>query len=137
MDLGLSGETVQAASIEYTLRLQLSGERFVVVESPFTIHSREQTFSLAPETYPDDIAPPVRLLVGLTVQEAASDELGALRIGFVGGTRLDVPPDDAYDAWNVSGSNGALVVCTPGGELAIWSGQESSGSAGDSARPKQ
>ena len=137
MDLGLGGRTVHAASIEYTLGLRLSGERFVVVESPFAIHSGGQTWSLSPEMYPDDVVQPVQLLVGLTAQEAVSDESGALRVRFDHGTRLDVPPDEAYEAWNMSGPNGALVVCTPGGQLAIWSPREDSALAGDPARPNQ
>ena len=43
------------------------------------------------------------------------------RVDFSDGTRLDVEPDDAYEAWNVSGPDGALIVCTRGGSLVTWS----------------
>ncbi|WP_414635769.1 DUF6188 family protein [Amycolatopsis sp.] len=37
----------------------------------------------------------------------------------VTGARLRIESDSSYDAWAVSGPNGNLVVCIPGGELAI------------------
>lgn len=61
--------------------------------------------------------------MGHTVTESTVDEGGALSVAFEGGARLRVEPDPAYEAWNVSGPYGALVVSTPGGELAVWSAQ--------------
>lgn len=124
MDLGLAGKSVQSTLIEYTLRLQLSDVYFIVIESPFTLHAAGQSISLSSEDDPDEAVEPVRQLVGQTVEDALADESGALRVSFSGGTRLEVPPDAAYEAWNVSGPNGALVVCTPGGKLAVWSATE-------------
>ena len=46
---------------------------------------------------------------------------------FEGGARLTVGPDPAYEAWSVSGPDGALVVSTAGGKLAIWKSQIDAG----------
>jgi hypothetical protein len=54
-----------------------------------------------------------------------ADGAGTLRVVFEGGARLIVEPDPAYEAWSVSGPDGALVVSTPGGELAIWKPESS------------
>jgi hypothetical protein len=37
-----------------------------------------------------------------------------------GDTEVRCPADPDFEAWNVSGGAGLLVVCTPGGGLAIW-----------------
>lgn len=121
MDLGLQGRILQSVLVDYTLRMQLSDEYFIAIESPFKVDSSGKTFSLSPEEDADDAFQPIRQLVGQTVEEASADEAGTLRVSFSDGTRFEVPPDDHYESWNVSGPGGALVVCMPRGELAIWS----------------
>jgi hypothetical protein len=121
MDLGLTGKSLQSVLVEYTLRLQFSDVYFIVIESPFNLDSYDRSVSLSPEEDSDEAFQPIRELVGQTVDEATADEAGALRVRFSGGALLQVPADEAYEAWSVSGPNGALVVCTPGGKLAIWS----------------
>lgn len=122
MDLGLNGKCLQSVLIEYTLRMKLSDVYFIVIESPFNVESHGTNVSLSPEEDADEAFQPIRQLVGRMVEEATADDAGALHVRFSDGTRLEVPPDEAYEAWNVSGPNGALVVCTPGGKLAVWSG---------------
>jgi hypothetical protein len=63
------------------------------------------------------------VLIEHTVEEATANAAGALQVIFEGGARLTVEPDPAYEAWNVSGPDGALVVSTAGGKLAIWKSQ--------------
>ena len=33
---------------------------------------------------------------------------------------LSVEPDSAYEAWTVTRADGMMVVCMPGGTLAVW-----------------
>lgn len=33
---------------------------------------------------------------------------------------ISVPRDDNYEAWQIRGDDGLMVVCVPGGELAVW-----------------
>jgi hypothetical protein len=120
-DLALNGRCLQSALIEYTLRMQLSDVYFIFIESPFTVDSHGEILWLSTEEDVDEAFQPIRQLVGQTVKEVTADETGALRICFSGGARIHVPPDEAYEAWSVSGPDGTLVVCTPGGKLAIWS----------------
>ena len=126
MDLGLKGKRLQSVLIDYTLRLQLSDVYFIVIESPFNLDFEGRYVSLSPEEDADEDFEPIRLLVGRTVEEATADESGTLRIRFSYGTLLRVPPDEAYEAWNVSGPDGALVVSTPGGKLATWTARPES-----------
>ena len=120
MDVGLNGKCLQSVLTDYTVRLQFSDAHFVVISSPFRLDSRAESALLSPEDDTEEAFLPIRQLAGQTVDEATADESGTLRVRFNGGTVLLVPPDDAYEAWNVSGPGGALVVSTPGGALAIW-----------------
>lgn len=59
-------------------------------------------------------------LVGRTVAEASTNE-GTLGLAFADGVTLRTPPNPQYEAWQVvGGSPQHLVVCLPGGELAVW-----------------
>jgi hypothetical protein len=120
MDLGLRGTSLQSVLIEYTVRMQLSDVYFIVIESPFRLDIHGDSFSVSPEEESDGALQLLRQLVGHTIEEAMADGTGALHVVFEGGARLTVEPDPAYEAWSVSGPDGALVVSTPGGELAIW-----------------
>lgn len=124
MDLGLKGKAVQSLLIEYTVRMQLSDVFFIVIESPFMFDSSGESVCISPEEDSEEAFQPVRELVGQTVESATADDAGTLYLRFSDSTTIEVPPDEAYEAWNVSGPNGALVVCTPGGKLAVWSATE-------------
>jgi hypothetical protein len=107
--------------IDYTVRMQLSDVYFITIESAFRLDNDGDSVTLSPEEASDDALQLLRQLVGYTIEEATADGAGTLRVVFEGGgARLTVEPDPAYEAWNVSGPDGALVVSTPGGELAIW-----------------
>jgi hypothetical protein len=103
--------------------MQLSDVYFIVIESPFGLDVHGNSFSLSPEEESDDALQALRQLVGRTIEEATADASGALHVIFEGGARLTVEPDAAYEAWSVSGPDGALVVSTAGGKLAIWKSQ--------------
>ena len=120
MDLGLTGKSLQSVLIEHTVRMQLSNVYFIVIESPFRLDIHGDSFSLSPEEESDAALQPLRQLVGHTIEEATADAAGALHVIFEGGARITVEPDAAYEAWSVSGPDGALVVSTAGGKLAVW-----------------
>ena len=70
-------------------------------------------------------APAVTQLSGQVVSLARADDSGGLRIEFVGGARLLAMPDSSFEAWTVAGPGRLKVVCGPGGELSVWSSQDS------------
>jgi len=43
-----------------------------------------------------------------------------LEVHFADGSMLSVKPDVAYEAWEIAGTGGLHVVCTPGGSLSLW-----------------
>lgn len=56
--------------------------------------------------------------------KSIAEETGTLRLSFANGASVIVEPDEAYEAWTMSGPGGMLVVCMPRGELAIWDKQD-------------
>ena len=123
MDLGLNGKKLQSVLIENSIVMQLSDENFALIASPLVLSRNGEVFTFTPDEDPEETLAPIRQLVGLNVVESTADDSGALRMAFEDGSLIQVPADDAYEAWNVSGPRGALVVSMPGGELAIWSAQ--------------
>jgi uncharacterized protein DUF6188 len=68
-----------------------------------------------PESAGPDLA-----LVGARVERAAIED-GTLRLVLSDGSEIRCEPSDAYEAWQVvGGAPERLVVCTPGGDVAIW-----------------
>lgn len=123
MDLGLNGKKLQSVLIENSMVMQLSDEHFALIASPLILTRTNEVFTLTPDEDSQESFLPIRQLLGLDVVESTADDSGALRIAFEDGSLIQVPADEAYEAWNVSGPHGALVVSMPGGELAIWSAQ--------------
>ena len=50
---------------------------------------------------------------------------GRLEVRLGGSAVLRVAADERYEPWNIEARNGARVVSTPGGELAVWMPGES------------
>jgi len=63
------------------------------------------------------------ILMGKTIEHAVGRSDGSLEIAFTDGSRLDVPVDPHYEAWEASADDGFMVVSLPGGRLAVWSGR--------------
>jgi hypothetical protein len=130
MDLGLNGTRVQSVLTEYTVRMQLSDVFFIVIESPLTLQVHGESVAISPEDDSEEALEPIHRLVGRSVSNATAESSGALRVTFDDGSMLIVQPDAAYEAWSVAGPNGALVVCTAGGKLAVWSAQPNANAEG-------
>lgn len=121
MDLGLSGKKLQSVLIENSVVMTFSDDYFALMASPLTLSREGEAFTLPPDEDPAEAFAPIRRFVGLDVVESVADDSGALRMAFEDGSLIHVPADDEYEARNVSGARGALVVSMPGGELPIWS----------------
>jgi hypothetical protein len=68
---------------------------------------------------------PMSDLVGRTVA-ATSTAGGSLRLTFTDGSTIRCDPSDDYEAWQVSGGKPYfLVVCTPGGGVAVFDERDS------------
>jgi hypothetical protein len=51
---------------------------------------------------------------------AVAFKSGGLRLVFDDGHILTVMPNPAYEPWTANGPDDLLIVCMPGGSLAVW-----------------
>ncbi len=58
-------------------------------------------------------------LLNREVTAAYVEADGRLVLSF-GDLTLQCAPDAEYEAWNYRGPSGALIICQPGGGLAVW-----------------
>ncbi|MCH6471217.1 DUF6188 family protein [Sinomonas terrae] len=107
------------------LRLAFWGEdaasiaREIFIEHP--------TISIALKNEPDtthDWNHPVVATALLTCLDKTLTDItltgGKLTLSFANGVVVTADPDDQYKSWQINSGDGLLVVCMPGGELAIW-----------------
>lgn len=125
MDRGLRGKTVVSQTFEYTVFLHLSDGYSVQLMSPFTFTVAGDSVVITPDEDPEESFIPLRQLVGQTIEDYSVTDSNGLSLVFDSGTRLLCEADDHYESWMVCGPGGQAVVCTPGGELAVWDATES------------
>jgi hypothetical protein len=89
--------------------------------SPFTYRAADgQVWVVGPEETGSALTPALAAF-GLTVERAVAYESGRLDLAFADGSALSVEPLPLYEAWEVWGPRGVLLVSIPGGDLAVWS----------------
>lgn len=96
----------------------------VRIEEDFSLVAPEgQHFALVPEGNPFSLAP----VLGLVRHDVARIDAfkdGRLEIGLTDSSLVSVPAGDDFEPWGIVGQNGMRIVSTPGGELAIWEGDQ-------------
>ncbi|MFE5894783.1 DUF6188 family protein [Streptomyces sp. NPDC056462] len=66
------------------------------------------------------------VLFGAFVLSAVAFKSGTLRLVFDTGHYLTCSSDLSFEAWQVTGPTGWCFASLPGGDLAVWSGSETS-----------
>jgi uncharacterized protein DUF6188 len=89
------------------------------IGQPFTFASHDGKTSRVEPGNVDTVCPALKIFDKDATSAAV--ENGALRIELDGGALLLVFPHPKYEAWELAASDGTKIVCTPGGELAVWS----------------
>ena len=114
---GLGGRTFVHFTVASGIHLGLDREPnyTITIECPVTISESGEPLEV-------QSTPVLEKLRELLMSEVDSVEQsgGMLTISFGGGAQIVVPPDELYEAWQVNADDGSLVVCMPGGELAVW-----------------
>ena len=116
----MTGKTIEIIRFNYSLaiwtsdnwQLDLAGITHVTVEgrSPVEIDT-----TLCQDELTDEVRP----LLGQTITGAEVSSAGNLTIT-LNQTLLQVEAGDDHEAWQIYGPSGEIIVCMPGGELAIW-----------------
>ena len=110
--------------VDFAFGFHLDQGRYSVkIEVPFVFSVAQESYNVTPET--QDSVCPVLSIFNKAVSEARAYKRGELQISFLGGSSIVVAPNAAYEAWEIAGSNGLLMVCTPGGDISIWERNQS------------
>jgi hypothetical protein len=113
----LLGQKLEYVRLDDAIVLGFSGGHQVLIETVVNLTGPGGRAEIEPGTHPSDV---LATLLGDVVRVARTGEGGELRISFDGGAELLVEVDAEVESWAVAGPNGFLIVCLPGGELAVW-----------------
>ena len=102
----------------YGVHLEAGNAHEITIETPFEVEEGGARWAGEPLT-----AGAAGALLPLNQRELTSAHIetdGALVLGF-GSATVTVPPASMYEAWQVRGPDGLLIVCSPGGDyVAVW-----------------
>lgn len=116
--LPLAGCQVTRCSFDQSVSLLFDKGFVVTIESTFLLREGDGSVRLVPGD-PHTLAPALTIWQR-TADLAFAHEDGRLELRFADGGTIEVPAGERYEAWNLTGPEGVLVVSVPGGELAIW-----------------
>lgn len=121
--LSFRGLRVTKISVDYRLMLTLDSGWEVALEGPAYLSAGSLPANERLELFPQaqDVAAALRLF-GTEVLSAVAFKSGALRMVFSSGAHLNCPASPSFEAWQITGPRGRMFVSTPGGDLAVWSG---------------
>ena len=113
-------QTIGHVIFDFQITLTCEDHDKVVFISEFAISGPD----LAPMTVdPERPAEAAKPLVELRLRRISAltiEDNSTLAVEFDGGYHLKCPPDPDYEAWWVVQENGAMIICMPGGNLAVW-----------------
>lgn len=121
--LHLAQYEVTAITFDYRVQLQLLGieneHARVTIGGHLIFNKGIDRLKIDPEASGEPA--PLLSLLRSTVKDAVIGAEGELAVSFSTGARITVPADPTYEAWELSAPLDGIIVCMPGGELAMWS----------------
>jgi len=130
--LPLAGLPVTRCIVDYAFSLHFwtssEADYTVRIGGPFVLQAYNQVLNLSARNGAVSLGPALRLF-GQTLESAVVAKNGELTLRFGDRSAIVVPPESAYEAWEVAGPSGLLVVCQAGGKLAIWQPKDGEPSA--------
>ena len=115
-----AGKSILIVKIDYGLYLWTADNWEILLAGPVQIHRPGGPPSLLEVDVPDGLLPDeLAALVGSTITALLVAEDGHLGVQF-GDLQLTMPASQMYEAWQVAGRDGELLICRPGGELAYF-----------------
>lgn len=120
MQLPLAGQSVSSLTFDYAITLLTDGGSELRFEAMFSlIDAGTAITSIAPAAAAESASQLVGLL-NREIEAASMDDDGTLRLFLGGGARVEVAPDEEFEAWTFAGPKGEKAVCLPGGGLTTW-----------------
>jgi hypothetical protein len=120
--LNLEGGSVDRCCFDYGVTFILSNGALsceLRIERPFTIVVPGWGIHRVDPDEAVDLEQALSLL-RRKVDSATVTKEGDLKLHLGDRTTLQVAPDENFEAWTLTASTGARLVCLPGGEVAVW-----------------
>ena len=119
--LPVVGQQVTRCCLDYAEvgLLLANGININISQAFFYVRSDGTEFRLNPEGEGMHLAPILRVR-RTNVKSGTAFKDGRLHVLFEDNSYVEVPPSQEFEAWNIAGPDGLLIVSTPGGDLAIW-----------------
>jgi hypothetical protein len=115
---------VERFVVDYDLQLEagLDDGRLLVRigdETTFEFHDKERLWKISPRDL--SVNARVFILMGRQLNSVIIRADGSLEMSFAESQLLRVPPIAKYEAWELHGPHGIIVVSGPDGEVTTWS----------------
>lgn len=121
MNLGIAGQSVERVAFDFGVTLITDDDSEIRIETAFTLRALDgASFLIDPAKPGDSAAVLTSVLHEMITGATANDATGSLDLEFVHGGRIEVLPNDAYEAWSFTTRDGARAVALPGGGLSTW-----------------
>ncbi len=120
-DIELDGWRFEQCVVDYAFGLSISNQVETIqirLNREFSMTRDNARYDFNPVTHPEQLGPALSLL-HLPVQKIRVWKNGYLLIVFPT-ARLEIQSDQDFEAWELSGPKGMLIVSLPGNEVAIW-----------------
>jgi hypothetical protein len=88
------------------------------IETPCYLRCEGKNIPLMPDE-PCSLAPALALF-NAEVANVSIERTGHLTASLKDGRSLEVDPSEQYEAWQIGSTNGFLLVCAPGAEVALF-----------------
>lgn len=124
-DLPAAGREVSRILLDYRFTLQFldAGTNLdIAIATPFAIEQGGRLIRVDPER-PESLSPALVLLRRVVESVTVCGD-GRLVLVFEDGQKLTIQPNPDYEAWESTASDGAKLVCLPGGGIAAWGGHD-------------
>ncbi|XVV15819.1 DUF6188 family protein [Actinoplanes sp. CA-131856] len=119
----LVGQHLEYVRLGDALVLSFSRGSQILIETAAHLTTPEIRARIVPG---DDSSDALASLLGDVVSTAQTADDGALTITFGAGYELRVTADPEVESWAFTNPDGPLIVCLPGGELAVWANTRAS-----------
>jgi hypothetical protein len=116
-----AGHTISAIRMDFRVLLYTEENwEFQLSSATYLTNARVGTVLIeGQEELTENVPPELKRLVGERISSVLVSKGGDLAIN-VGDTQLSVRADPNYEAWEMGGPKGEIILCRPGGELVTW-----------------
>ena len=110
--------TIDVSEREFILAVHFGGE-FTYITATTDDSDQPREYRLEAGTTPTSLCPALSVLHKST-ELVSAYKAGRIEVRFIDGSVLKAASDPKYESWEITGADGLLIVCTPGGKLAVW-----------------